>query len=202
MGVASVYSGPMLRISLLRMWLCAASACALLASPTARAEPAAAPESGVFTTLYGPFSGERVIEHANAAADAVTGLIDNGLSLLGIRYRFGGNTPQSGFDCSGFVRHVFSDALGVLLPRTAVEMARVGETIPKDELQPGDLVFFNTLRRSFSHVGIYLGDNKFMHANSRGGGVRVDDMTGRYWAKRFNGARRIDVDQGSSLSLR
>jgi cell wall-associated NlpC family hydrolase len=184
------------------MWLCAASACALLVSPTARAEPAAAPESGVFTTLYGPFSGERVIEHANAAADAVTDLIDNGLSLLGIRYRFGGNTPQSGFDCSGFVRHVFSDALGVLLPRTAVEMARVGETIPKDELQPGDLVFFNTLRRSFSHVGIYLGDNKFMHANSRGGGVRVDDMTGRYWAKRFNGARRIDVDQGSDISLR
>lgn len=184
------------------MWLCAASACALLTSPTVRAEPATAPESGVFTTLYGPFSGERVIEHANAAADAVTDLIDNGLSLLGIRYRFGGNTPQSGFDCSGFVRHVFSDALGVLLPRTAVEMARVGETIPKDELQPGDLVFFNTLRRSFSHVGIYLGDNKFMHANSRGGGVRVDDMTGRYWAKRFNGARRIDVDQGSSISLR
>ncbi|MDY0054683.1 MAG: C40 family peptidase [Methyloversatilis sp.] len=143
-----------------------------------------------------------MIEQANAATDAVTDLIDNGLSLLGIRYRFGGNTPQSGFDCSGFVRHVFSDALGVLLPRTAVEMARVGETIPKDELQPGDLVFFNTLRRSFSHVGIYLGDNKFMHANSRGGSVRVDDMTGRYWAKRFNGARRIDVDQGSSLSLR
>ncbi|MBC7205910.1 MAG: C40 family peptidase [Methyloversatilis sp.] len=184
------------------MWLCAVSACALLASPAVRAEPAAAPENGVFTTLYGPFSGERVIEHASAAADAVTDLIDNGLSLLGIRYRFGGNTPQSGFDCSGFVRHVFSDALGVLLPRTAVEMARVGETIPKDELQPGDLVFFNTLRRSFSHVGIYLGDNKFMHANSRGGGVRVDDMTGRYWANRFNGARRIDVDQGSSISLR
>ena len=184
------------------MWLCAASACALLSSPAVRAEPAPAPESNVFTTLYGPFSGERVLEHANAAADAVTDLIDNGLSLLGIRYRFGGNTPQSGFDCSGFVRHVFSDALGVLLPRTAVEMARVGETIPKDELQPGDLVFFNTLRRSFSHVGIYLGDNKFMHANSRGGGVRVDDMTGRYWAKRFNGARRIDVDQGSDISLR
>lgn len=189
-------------MSLLRVWLCAATACALLTSPAVRAEPAAATESGVFTTLYGPFSGQRVIEHANAAADAVTDLIDNGLSLLGIRYRFGGNTPQSGFDCSGFVRHVFSDALGVLLPRTAVEMARVGETIPKDELQPGDLVFFNTLRRSFSHVGIYLGDNKFMHANSRGGGVRVDDMTGRYWAKRFNGARRIDVDQGSSISLR
>jgi cell wall-associated NlpC family hydrolase len=184
------------------MWLCAATACALLASPAVRAEPAPAPESNVFTTLYGPFSGERVLEHANAAADAVTDLIDNGLSLLGIRYRFGGNTPQSGFDCSGFVRHVFSDALGVLLPRTAVEMARVGETIPKDELQPGDLVFFNTLRRSFSHVGIYLGDNKFMHANSRGGGVRVDDMTGRYWAKRFNGARRIDVDQGTDISLR
>lgn len=187
------------------MWLYAAAAGIVLATASAHAEPvpapAAATESGKFSfSQYLP--ADRIAEHAAAAADAVTDLVDSGLSLLGVRYRFGGNTPQSGFDCSGFVRHVFSDALGVLLPRTAVEMARVGETVPKEELQPGDLVFFNTLRRSFSHVGIYLGDNKFMHANSRGGGVRVDDMTGRYWAKRFNGARRIDVDQGSSISLR
>lgn len=166
----------------------------LIAPAATRAEPAPVQDvDGV--VAHSGWSGERVAEHAGAAAEAVTGLIDSGLSLLGIRYRFGGNTPQSGFDCSGFVRHVFSDALGVLLPRTAVEMARVGETIPKNALQPGDLVFFNTLRRSFSHVGIYLGDNKFMHANSRGGGVRVDDMTGGYWSRRFNGARRIEVDQ-------
>lgn len=188
----------MLRKPLLCAWLCATLAATAGALP-AHAEPPA--EEGRLS-LYEHFSPERVADHASAAADAVTGLVDSGLSLLGIRYRFGGNTPESGFDCSGFVRHVFSDALGVLLPRTAVEMARVGETIPKDDLQPGDLVFFNTLRRSFSHVGIYLGDNKFMHANSRGGAVRIDDMTGRYWAKRFNGARRIDISEGGSASLR
>ncbi|EGK72846.1 NLP/P60 protein [Methyloversatilis universalis FAM5] len=189
------------------MWLCAAVAGIALAVAPAHAEPVQAPATAT-TTESGKFSfsqylpADRIAEHAAAAADAVTDLVDSGLSLLGVRYRFGGNTPQSGFDCSGFVRHVFSDALGVLLPRTAVEMARVGETVPKEELQPGDLVFFNTLRRSFSHVGIYLGNNKFMHANSRGGGVRVDDMTGRYWAKRFNGARRIEVDDTSGMSLR
>lgn len=182
------------------MWLCVAIATALLSSPGARAEPPVASAPPGFS-LY-DLSGDRVVEHAAAAADAVSELIDNGLSLLGIRYRFGGNNPQSGFDCSGFVRHVFSDALGVLLPRTAVEMARVGSTVGREELQPGDLVFFNTLSRAFSHVGIYLGDNKFMHANSRGGGVRVDDMTGRYWARRFNGARRIEIDGADAASLR
>lgn len=170
----------------------------VLSSP-ARAEPSSA--DGSSFSLQG-FSGERVAEHASAAADAVTDLIDNGFSLLGIKYRFGGNSPQSGFDCSGFVRHVFSDALGVLLPRTAVEMAKVGSTVRRDELQPGDLVFFNTVSRAFSHVGIYLGDNKFMHANRRGGSVRIDDMTGGYWSRRFNGARRIDAASESPVSLR
>ncbi|WP_018410374.1 C40 family peptidase [Methyloversatilis thermotolerans] len=174
-----------------------------IGTSSVHAEPSADTVQGGpgFSALYAQFSGDRVVEHATAAADAVTGLIDSGLSMLGIRYRFGGNSPESGFDCSGFVRHVFSDALGVLLPRTAVEMARMGDTVTRDELQPGDLVFFNTLRRSFSHVGIYLGDNKFLHANSRGGGVRVDDMSGRYWAKRFNGGRRIDVQDASASPI-
>ncbi|MBP6097698.1 MAG: C40 family peptidase [Methyloversatilis sp.] len=168
-------------------------------STPARAEPSEADISGF--SLHS-LSGERVAEHASAAADAVAELLDHGFSLLGIKYRFGGNSPQSGFDCSGFVRHVFSDALGVLLPRTAVEMAKVGSTVRRDELQPGDLVFFNTVSRAFSHVGIYLGDNKFMHANSRGGGVRIDDMTGGYWSRRFNGARRIDAASESQVTLR
>jgi cell wall-associated NlpC family hydrolase len=171
----------------------------LIAAPVARAEPA--PDSAALASLY-EMSSERVAQHAAAAVDTVGELLDNGLSLLGVRYRFGGESPQSGFDCSGLVRHVFSEALGVLLPRTAVEMARVGEKVPRDDLQPGDLVFFNTLRRTFSHVGIYLGDNKFLHANSRGGSVRVDDMTGRYWAKRFTGARRIKIDDAGAPALR
>ena len=190
----------MLRISLRRLCLFATLIVTFSGTPAARAEPPAAAEPST-RSLYELSSG-RVAEHAAAAVDAVGELVDNGLSMLGIRYRFGGNSPQSGFDCSGFVRHVFSDALGVLLPRTAVEMARVGDKVRRDDLKPGDLVFFNTLSRAFSHVGIYLGDNKFLHASSRGGGVRVDDMNGGYWARRFNGARRIEVDDTSALPLR
>jgi cell wall-associated NlpC family hydrolase len=117
--------------------------------------------------------------------------LDKALDLLGIRYRWGGSKPETGFDCSGFVRHVFQEGLGLELPRSAREQSRTGEPVARDQLLPGDLVFFNTMRRTFSHVGIYLGDNLFVHAPRRGGRVRVEDMSGRYWLKRFNGARRI-----------
>ena len=111
--------------------------------------------------------------------------------LLGIRYRMGGNTPENGLDCSGLVRYVFKQAWGTELPRTADELSRVGETVQAHELQPGDLVFYNTLRKGFSHVGIYLGDNKFIHSPSAGGQVRIESMDISYWRTRFNGARRI-----------
>jgi cell wall-associated NlpC family hydrolase len=118
-------------------------------------------------------------------------LILKGLELVGIDYRRGGVNPDSGLDCSGFVQFVFQDALGKLLPRTAREQSKVGDKIDRSELKPGDLVFFNTLRGAFSHVGIYLGDNHFMHAPSTGGEVRVEDMGKNYWVKRYNGARRV-----------
>lgn len=113
------------------------------------------------------------------------------LSLIGIRYKLGGNEPESGLDCSGLVRYVFKEVLGLDLPRTSAEMSHIGTPIPASDLQPGDLVFYNTLRRSFSHVGIYLGDNKFIHAPASGGKVRIEDMDMGYWKSRFNGARRI-----------
>lgn len=119
-------------------------------------------------------------------------LIDNAMQLIGVRYRWGGNTPQSGLDCSGFVRYVFNDTFGFLLPRKSAQMSKVGMEIGKEELRPGDLVFFNTMRHAFSHVGIYVGDNKFIHAPSRGKSIRVDDMTKVYWEKRYNGARRME----------
>lgn len=125
---------------------------------------------------------------ANRAGD----LVINALGLIGVRYRFGGNNPETGLDCSGFVRYVFNDTFGFLLPRRAVEMSQVGTTIDTAELRPGDLVFFNTMRRTFSHVGIYIGDNKFVHAPATGGKIRVDDMRQSYWVARYNGARRID----------
>ena len=119
----------------------------------------------------------------------------NALGLIGIRYKFGGNTPENGLDCSGMVRYVFMQAWGTKLPRTAEEISRVGETVDSTNLQPGDLVFYNTLRRGFSHVGIYLGDNKFIHSPSSGGQVRIESMELGYWKSRFSGARRISDPQ-------
>ena len=127
---------------------------------------------------------EQASERANEA-------VTQALELVGIRYRRGGISPETGFDCSGFVGHVFRQGLGLILPRTSKEISRSGEVVKKNELQPGDLVFFRTMRHTFSHVGIYLGDNLFVHAPASGGEVRVEDMRTGYWGKRFNGARRI-----------
>jgi cell wall-associated NlpC family hydrolase len=118
-------------------------------------------------------------------------LILKGLELVGINYRRGGADADSGLDCSGFVQLVFKDAVGMLLPRTAKEQSEVGNVVDRHELKAGDLVFFNTMRRAFSHVGIYLGDNRFMHAPRTGAEVRVEDMSQGYWVKRYNGARRV-----------
>lgn len=117
------------------------------------------------------------------------------MSMLGIRYKYGGNAPENGLDCSGLVRYVFKEVLGRELPRTSEEISRVGKQIDRNELQPGDLVFYNTLRRGFSHVGIYLGDNKFIHSPSAGGQVRIESMDLQYWKQRFNGARRITENE-------
>ena len=137
----------------------------------------------------------RPLEKAAAqASDAVTNVLAGALELIGIRYRRGGTSPETGFDCSGFVDHVFRDTVGLILPHSAREIAKSGEKVPKDDLQPGDLVFFNTMRRAFSHVGIYLGEHRFVHAPASGGEVRVEDMRASYWAKRFSGARRIERD--------
>lgn len=118
------------------------------------------------------------------------------MGMLGIHYKRGGNTPESGVDCSGLVDYVYKEAWGTTLPRTSIEMSKLGKVIRIQDLQTGDLVFFNTLRRGFSHVGIYLGEHKFIHSPSSGGQVRIESMDVNYWKKRFNGARRIsDPDQ-------
>jgi len=120
-------------------------------------------------------------------------LIVQAMGLVGVTYKYGGNSPESGFDCSGFVSHVFKEASGIILPHNAYQMSLVGQRISSKELQPGDLVFFNTLKRAFSHVGIYIGDNKFIHSPSPGRAVEVVDMKDSYWTKRFQGARRISA---------
>ncbi len=114
------------------------------------------------------------------------------LSMIGTPYKFGGKDPDKGMDCSGFVGHVYKESADISLPRTARQMSHEGQNIARDDLQPGDLVFFNTLKKPFSHVGIYAGNGEFVHASStRSKEVTLSHLDSDYWAKRFNGARRI-----------
>jgi cell wall-associated NlpC family hydrolase len=124
--------------------------------------------------------------------DTSPDMVASAMNLLGVPYKRGGNSSDHGFDCSGFTRHIYENSLGLLLPRKVDEQAKAAglKPVKRNDLKPGDLVFFNTLRRTFSHVGIYLGDDKFIHAPKPGGEVRVERMDVHYWAKRFTGARR------------
>ena len=127
-----------------------------------------------------------------SVADRASELVVNAMGFLGVPYRRGGNgVDNGGFDCSGFVKAMYEQTLGLILPRRANEQAAATQTIDKKDLQPGDLVFFNTMRHAFSHVGIYVGDGKFIHSPKPGAEVRVEDMSIRYWAQRFDGARRV-----------
>lgn len=118
-------------------------------------------------------------------------LVVAAMGSLGVPYRRGGNTFESGFDCSGFVRAMYEQTVGLMLPRIAAQQAAATQQIDRTELQPGDLVFFNTMKRAFSHVGIYVGDHKFIHSPKSGAVVRIEDMRVNYWNRRFDGARRV-----------
>lgn len=163
-------------------------------TPSADAQPSAevvVPKESMFQ------AGKAYVARvSDRLADTVTGkseeLINRAMEVIGVRYRWDSELPQSGLDGSSFVGYVFKDKLGFLLPRKSTQMSRVGKPISREELQPGDLVFFNTMRLTFSHVGIYVGDNKFIHSPSKGTSVRVDDLGSLYWDKRFDGARRLD----------
>jgi cell wall-associated NlpC family hydrolase len=120
------------------------------------------------------------------------------MGLLGVPYRRGGSNSDTGFDCSGFVRSIYEQTAGLLLPRSAAQQAASTQKIDRSELQPGDLVFFNTMRRAFSHVGIYVGEGKFIHAPKPGSEVRLEDMGISYWARRFDGARRVPVEASTA----
>jgi cell wall-associated NlpC family hydrolase len=113
------------------------------------------------------------------------------LSLVGVPYKYGGNSPDTGFDCSGFVGHVYKRSLGISLPRSAPQISRQGQPVKLAQLREDDLVFYNTNHQAFSHVGIYLGDDRFIHAPSSGGSVRIENMSMDYWQKHYDGARRI-----------
>ncbi len=111
------------------------------------------------------------------------------LGLVDTGYRFGGKNPEAGLDCSGMVSYVYDQAAGIRMAGSAADLARQGRPVGRDALQPGDLVFFNTRNRPWSHVGIYIGDDRFIHAPSTKGRVRVDRMSDRYFAQRYEAAR-------------
>ncbi len=124
--------------------------------------------------------------------DGASDMVITAMNFLGVPYKRGGNSAETGFDCSGFTRHIFEKSIGLILPRRADDQAQTSSliSVTRDELKPGDLVFFNTLKRTFSHVGIYVGEGKFIHSPRSGSEVRVEDMRLAYWNKRFTGARR------------
>lgn len=190
--------------SRLSFWLVAA--CATMSTIAAHAAPPTSAEDDV-----GRFMAEKgllqrldqvrqnvagqVADKATVVADRASDLVVTAMGFLGVPYKRGGNSADTGFDCSGFVKAMYEQTVGLILPRRANEQAAATQQIDKAELQPGDLVFFNTLRHAFSHVGIYVGDGKFIHAPKPGAQVRVEDMGSSYWARRFDGARRVLTGQ-------
>ena len=170
-------------------WLCLLA----LLCATAQAAPHAPAddEMGAFMADKGLLS--RLDEVRHSVTDRASDLVVTAMGFLGVPYRRGGNSVETGFDCSGFVRAMFEQTVGLILPRRANEQAAATELIDRKDHQPGDLVFFNTMKRAFSHVGIYVGNGKFIHSPKPGAEVRVEDMGGSYWARRFDGARRVPV---------
>ena len=156
--------------------------------PVGAPAAAASAPAAVVTTPEAPKATPAFVEQVR---DKASDMVITALNFLGVPYRRGG-ASETGFDCSGFTRQVFETSLGLALPRRADEQAKAPGlvAVKRAELQPGDLVFFNTLKRTFSHVGIYIGEGKFIHAPKPGGEVRVESMSFAYWAKRFTGARR------------
>lgn len=133
---------------------------------------------------------------------AVQNMLHYALNYEGFSYHRGGVSPESGFDCSGFVRYVFDHADGVMLPHSANAISQFGSRINMKELLPGDLVFFHFMRNTISHVGIYLGNDQFIHASStRSGSVMVSNLKDHYWTKHFTLARRLDIHTGQISSI-
>lgn len=164
----------MLRLALVMGGASALAGCAGSARKRPRAAAPARPRSN---DLPGTELGVEVVVRA--------------MGLIGVPYQWGGTDPREGFDCSGLVNHVYLEAAGLRLPRTSRLISERGRHVARTRLAPADLVFFNTSRRAFSHVGIYIGDDRFVHAPSSGSLVRVDSIEGPYWRQRYVGARRL-----------
>jgi cell wall-associated NlpC family hydrolase len=189
----------MVSLPLMTRWL---SIAALLVATSVHAQPPASAEDdvhrfmaekGLLERLDGVRHSvaEKVADRASTVAHRASDLVVTAMGFLGVPYRRGGTSVESGFDCSGFVKAIYEQTVGLVLPRRANEQAAATQKIDRRDLQPGDLVFFNTLKRAFSHVGIYVGEGKFIHSPKPGAQVRVEDMGVAYWANRYDGARRV-----------
>lgn len=168
-------------------------ALALILALAACATPPARNEGDPATSWRSaPEPAKGLEEPADIGADRSADVVMLAMHFVDLPYLPGGQQSASGFDCSGFTRHVFEQSLGVLLPRQADEQARAPalQAVRREQLRPGDLVFFNTLGPRYSHVGIYIGDGRFIHAPRSGTRIRLESLTAEYWARRFTGARR------------
>jgi cell wall-associated NlpC family hydrolase len=143
--------------------------------------------------MDGAFSAHR--QERQTEGEGAAGPVAAAMSFIGVPYRWGGTSAETGFDCSGLVLAVYDKTIGPVLPRTAAQQAAATRKIDRSDIAPGDLVFFNTRRHKFSHVGIYVGEGKFIHAPRTGARVRIDDMHRKYWTRRFTGARRVPEAQ-------
>ena len=176
--------------------------CSVYAQPPVSVEtPAGLPQDALGELLASKGLAERLDNMRQHMSLAASDLVVTAMGFLGVPYRRGGNSAETGFDCSGFVRAIYEQTVGLVLPRRAADQAQATQTIAREDLKPGDLVFFNTMRRAFSHVGIYVGDGKFIHSPRSGAQVRVEDMRTAYWNTRFNGARRVAVEPGMATAL-
>ena len=146
-------------------------------------------EKGLLSTGTGPRISVKASE-----------LVVHAMGFLGVPYKWGGNDAETGLDCSGFVRAVYQQVTGVVLPRTSDRQAAATQNIDPGDLAPGDLVFFNTMQQAFSHVGIYIGNGKFVHSPRTGARIKLDDLSSSYWKPRFDGARRVADPAASPLA--
>ena len=170
----------------------------------AHAEPVSSEDDNLESFINQSLVLSQINHISKSVGSQASDLVVNAMGYLGVPYKLGGN-GSNGFDCSGFVRAIYENTLGLVLPHNTKAQAAATESIDKSELQPGDLVFFNTLRKTFSHVGIYVGEGRFIHSPRAGGEVRIENMSDSYWRKRFNGARRVNTaapDTQSKLSVR
>jgi len=175
-----------------------------LSTGFAHAAPVVAEEDDLENFINQSLVLSQINHISKTVGSQASDLVVNAMGFLGVPYKRGGSTTN-GFDCSGFVRAMYENTLGLVLPHNAKAQAAATQTIDKTELQPGDLVFFNTLRKTFSHVGIYVGEGRFIHSPRAGGEVRIENMSDSYWRNRFNGARRVSdgaVATQADLSLR